>query len=350
MSLIARGDLASIPLYAPQPLDGVTLDLRDNVSLWGPAPSAVAVVRDSSATQLAEYPSVSAADLTATIADQLGVARDQVIAGCGSDDLIDAWLRACGSPGATVAHADPTFSMLATFARLNSLRPVGVALTRDGAMDVDALLATRAPLIYVCSPNNPTGTVTPRTELLRLFDRAPGVVLLDEAYGEFSDAHDLRREAAARENVLVTRTFSKAWGLAGLRVGYATGGRALVAAVAKARGPYKVNALAERAAVAALTNDAAWLAQVTTESRAARDRFVAGLEGRAGVRPWRSEGNFAFLQTAEPAVAVAAQFQARGIGVRAFSGLAGVGEAVRIGSAPWTLLARAADAAAGIWP
>lgn len=350
MTPVARGDLASIPLYAPQPLDGVTLDLRDNVSLWGPAPSAVAVVREASGTQLAEYPSVSAADLTATIADQLGVGREHVVAGCGSDDLIDAWLRASGGPGATVAHADPTFSMLATFARLNSLRPVGVALTRDGAMDVDALLGTRAPLIYVCSPNNPTGTVTPRGELLRLFDRAPGVVLLDEAYGEFSDAHDLRREAAARENVLVTRTFSKAWGLAGLRVGYAVGGRALVAAVAKARGPYKVNALAERAAVAALTRDATWLSRVTRESRAARDRLVAGLQGREGVRPWPSEGNFAFVQTTDPAAAVAAQFQARGIGVRAFSGLAGIGEAVRIGSAPWELLSRVADAAAEVWP
>jgi histidinol-phosphate aminotransferase len=345
-----RADLARIPTYAPTALDGITLDLRDNVNLWGTPPSALTALRRVGDAVAREYPNVSAGALTAALARELEVAPSNIVAGCGSDDVIDACLRAVGDAGARVAHGDPSFSMVPTFARLNRLEPVGVPLTGDGAMDVDGLLATGAPCIYVCSPNNPTGTVTPRSELLRLFDRAPGIVLLDEAYGDFTDAHDLRREAARRENVLVTRTFSKGWGMAGLRIGYGVGGAALVAAVTKARGPYKVNALAERAALAALQNDAAWVTQVARETVAARSRLLEVLSGRVGVRAWNSEGNFVFLEVERPAIELAEAFRQRGIGVRAFSGLAGIGEALRIGLAPWPQLQRVADAAVEIWP
>lgn len=348
--LSLRDDLARIPTYAPAALEGITLDLRDNVNLWGMPPSALAALRTVDAETAREYPAVSAGALTAALADALEVTPSNIVAGCGSDDVIDACLRAVGAVGSRVAHGDPSFSMVPTFARLNRLEPVGVPLKGDGAMDVDGLLATGAPLIYVCSPNNPTGTVTPRAELLRLFDRAPGVVLLDEAYGDFTDAHDLRAEAARRENVLVTRTFSKGWGMAGLRLGYGVGGPALVAAVTKARGPYKVNALAERAALAALRNDAAWVANVARETIESRDRLMRVLSGRRGVRVWNSEGNFVFLEVARPAAELAEAFRQRGIGVRAFSGLPGIGEALRIGMAPWPALQRVADVALELWP
>jgi histidinol-phosphate aminotransferase len=329
-----RPDLAGIPLYAPSALADVTLDLRDNVNLWGVPPAALAAVGGVSVETLRDYPRVSASALTAALAAMLDVAPESIVAGCGSDDVIDACMRAVAAPGATVAHADPSFSMVPTFARLSGITPIAVPLRGDGAMDVDALLATGADLIYVCSPNNPTGTVTPRDELLRLFDAAPGLVLLDEAYGEFSDAHDLRAEAARRENVLVTRTFSKAWGLAGLRVGYGVGGAAFVAAVTKARGPYKVNAAAERAAAAAITENVAWMQDVARQTRVQRDRLAAALRGRRGVTVWPSEGNFVFAALSEPAAAVAERLRLRGIGVRAFSGLRNIGEALRIGAAP----------------
>lgn len=329
-----RPDLDAIPLYAPATWPDITLDLRDNVNLWGAPPAALAALNAAPATMLTEYPRVSAHALTSALAAQLGVDTAQIVAGCGSDDVIDACLRAVAVRGGRVAHADPSFSMVPTFARLNQLTPIGVPLRADGVMDVDGLLATGAELIYVCSPNNPTGTVTPRAELLRLFDAAPGIVLLDEAYGEFTEAHDLRRDAAQRENVLVTRTFSKAWGLAGLRVGYGVGGRALVAAVTKARGPYKVNAAAELAAAAALTQDGAWMARVAADARAQRNRLATALQGRRGVTVWASEGNFVFASVVEPATAIADRFRRLGIGVRAFSGLRDIGEALRIGAAP----------------
>jgi len=348
--MAVRLDLRDVPLYAPSPLAEVALDLRDNVNLWGAPPHALAAVQGSDALALREYPGVSGAALVAALAAQIGVEPANIVAGCGSDDVIDACLRAVGGADARVAHADPSFSMVPTFSRLNKLRPVAVPLGRDGSMDVDALLATGAPIIYACSPNNPTGTVTPRDELLRLFDSAPGVVLLDEAYAEFTDAHDLRVEATRRDNVLVTRTFSKAWGLAGLRVGYGVGGRELVAGVTKARGPYKVNALAERAAVRALESDARWVADCAAEARELRARLADALRGRDGLRVWPSEGNFVFLQVSGSATVLAERFRQRGIGVRAFTGLTGIGDALRIGLAPWPELERVLAVAEELWP
>lgn len=350
MTIIARTGLDRIPTYSSTSLDGVDLDLRDNLNLWGPPPRAMAALRAMESARVSAYPTVSAGVLTETIATSLRIRPDEVVAGCGSDDVIDAFFRAVASPGEKVAHADPSFSMVPVLARLNGLEPIAVPLLPDGSADVDGLLATRARVIYLCSPNNPTGTVTPVAEIKRLIEHEPGVVLVDEAYAEFADTADWRADAPAMERVLVTRTFSKAWGLAGLRVGYGVGGREMVAAVTKARGPYKVNALGELAASTALRDDGDWMAAVTAEACQNRERLAAAVRGRSGVKVWESRGNFVFLQVAGRAVELAAQFQSRGIGVRGMSGLLGIGEALRIGVAPWARLERVADVAAALWP
>jgi histidinol-phosphate aminotransferase len=350
MTTVLRLGLERVPTYSPAPLDGVDLDLRDNLNLWGAPPSALSALRAVPAGRVSSYPDVSAGALASALAAQVGVRTDEIVAGCGSDDVIDAFLRGVAAPGERVAHAEPSFSMVPVFARLNGLEPVGVPLLPDGSADVDGLLATGARVIYVCSPNNPTGTITPASELRRLIERAPGVVLVDEAYAEFAAEPDWRADAPAMEKVLVTRTFSKAWGLAGLRVGYGVGGRAIVSATTRARGPYKVNAFGELAAVTALVADAAWMQRVAAEARGNRDRLAALLGGRAGVRVWDSHGNFVFLGVDRPATELAARFQSRGIGVRAFTALPGVGEALRIGVAPWAQLERVAAVAAELWP
>jgi len=368
MIRIARPGLERIPTYAPQPLVGVDLDLRDNTNLWGAPPRALAAVQTAlqsaapaavagglplpfaPANPITQYPSVGASRLVEALAATLGVDPRCVVTGCGSDDVIDAAFRALASPGERVAHADPSFSMVPVFARLNGLEPIGVPLLADGAADVDGLLATGARIIYLCSPNNPTGTVTPRAEVLRLIEHAPGIVLIDEAYAEFAGTHPLWAEATAQEHVLILRTFSKAWGLAGLRVGYGVGSPALIEAVVRSRGPYTVNALADLAAATAVTEDRAWLAQVVDEARANRTRLDALVRGRRGVRPWASQGNFVFWAVDADAMALADRFQERGIGVRAFRGLRGIGDALRIGVAPWSQLGRVAQLAEELWP
>lgn len=354
MTTIARPGLDRIPAYAPPPIEGLELDLRDNVNLWGAPPHASAALRaalrGAGPALLTTYPSVSATTLTGALAERIGVRPDEVVAGCGSDDLIDACFRAVAAPGERVAHPDPSFSMVPRFARLNGLEPVSVPLQANGAADVDAMLATGARIIYLCSPNNPTGTVTPESEVLRCIREAPGIVVVDEAYAEFARARDWRPDAPGMERVLVLRTFSKAWGLAGLRAGYGVGSRALVDAVVRARGPYKVNALADLAASTAVREDWDWMRRVSAEAAEARARLDALVSGRRGVRAWASEGNFVFWQVEGDAHALAARFAARGIGVRAFSGLTGIGEALRLGVAPWERLGRLASIVEGLWP
>lgn len=350
MTTIFRSGLDRIPAYAPAPIAGLDLDLRDNVNLWGAPPRASAALRVASPALLTTYPSVSGSTLTAALAERIGVRADEVVAGCGSDDLIDACFRAVASPGERVAHADPSFSMVPRFARLNGLEPVAVPLRADGAADIDAMLATGARIIYLCSPNNPTGTVTPEAEVRRCIREAPGIVMVDEAYAEFAKARDWRADAPGMDRVLVLRTFSKAWGLAGLRVGYGVGSRTLVDAVVRSRGPYKVNALAELAATTAVREDAAWMRRVAAEAVEARTRLDALVRGRRGVRAWASEGNFVFWQVEGDATALAERFAAQGVGVRAFSGLTGIGEALRIGVAPWAELQRLAPIVEELWP
>jgi histidinol-phosphate aminotransferase len=333
---VARASLWDVATYAPGS-SSCPIDLRDNTNLFGVAPAAFAAVRATQATALTEYPDVSGGALTTALAAAIGIRTDEIVTGCGSDDVLDAAFRACAEPGAVLAHPSPSFSMVPVFARLNSLVPVAVPLTASGAADADAILATGARIIYLCSPNNPTGTVTPADVVRRIVRESGAIVVLDEAYAEFSpELADLRAEAPALERLLVVRTFSKAWGLAGLRVGYGIGSGALVREVQKARGPYKLNAVAERAAVTALEQDDEWMRQHAAEAVECRERAVSALRS-FGLAPLDSRGNFVCVPVPD-ACKAAEQLAARGIAVRAFSALPVYGDVLRAGMAPWPVV------------
>ena len=175
----------------------------------------------------------------------------------------------------------------------------------------------------------------------RVLDGAPGLVLLDEAYAEFTRESYLE-DARTRPNVLVTGTLSKAFGLAGMRVGYAVGAAQLVAEVDKARGPYKLTGVAERMAEAALTEDVAWMRARAAEALEVRERLAAELRA-LGLQPLPSEANFVFVPL-PGAPEIARRMRERGVNVRAFQGLTGIGDALRIGCGPWPQLEAALGA------
>jgi histidinol-phosphate aminotransferase len=311
-------------------IPAVEFGLGDNTNLFGSAPSAIAVLREW-AGDPSRYPSVSSRALREAIADWIGVSPDNVVCGCGSNDIIDSAMRALAEPGSTVAYAAPTFVMTPHFAAANSLKPVPVPIRPDGDCDAAALLSVPASLYYVATPNNPTGRAATPAELDRLIAGAPGVVILDEAYAEFGSG-SRAREAVERKNLLVTRTFSKAWGLAGLRLGYGIGPASLVLELEKARGPFKVNAVAELAATAAVRNDRAWLAATIAKVQAARTSVTAELRA-LGYSVFDSSANF--LGVKVPDAVSAARFLAdRGLGVRAFPKTPVVGEVLRITLGP----------------
>jgi histidinol-phosphate aminotransferase len=343
---LARAAYAEIPVYAPhgpgENPPATTIDASDNTNLWGPPPSAARAIRDAAGDVVSRYPALYAHELKRLLAGYAGVREEELITGCGSDDVLDSVMRAFGEPGVdAVAFPSPTFSMIPTFARMNALRPIDVPLTGDWDADADGLLATGAKLIYLCSPNNPTGTLTSERTIRRIVAEAPGIVILDEAYAEFAGISHVA-EAPAWDRVLVTRTLSKAFGLAGLRVGYGTGSAWLVREVEKARGPYMVNAMAQRAVEAALRDDVPWVEARAREAVENRERLTTAL-GAMGLDVLPSAANFVLARTPR-AREIAAALQRRGILVRLFTGLPLVGDALRIGVGPWEQMQGILDA------
>jgi histidinol-phosphate aminotransferase len=340
-----RAAYERIPLYSPGPADAApcAVDVSDNTNLWGSPPAALAAMREAPDDMATRYPAAYGATLKAAIARYAGARESEVVTGCGSDDVLDSAIRAFGEPGDVIAHPEPSFSMIPVFARMSGLEPVGVPLlgaSRDYDVDADALLATGARIIYLCTPNNPTGTVTSRASVERVVERATGLVIIDEAYGEFA-GDTFMGEAVRWGRVLVTRTLSKAFGLAGLRVGYGVASEHIVREVEKARGPYKVNGAAERAAAAALGSGLPWVREHATLAVQVRERLTSRLRGM-GLRVLPSAGNFVLVESGRAPV-LAAALRARGVQVRLFTDLPGIGDALRIGVGPWELMEQVLD-------
>ncbi|MEP6689881.1 MAG: histidinol-phosphate transaminase [Gemmatimonadaceae bacterium] len=342
--------LPGVSLYATDetPCD---LDLSDNTNLWGMPPVAASLAA-ARAVAASRYPTPYGGDLKIALASYLGVDASMVVTGCGSDDVLDSAIRALAGPDDVIAFPTPTFSMIPVFATVSGLALAPILLNDDYTIDVDALLATRARITYLCSPNNPTSTAIAYADVERIVAESYGVVILDEAYAEFSGVSHTALLARS-ERLVITRTMSKAFGLAGLRVGYGAASPVLAMEIEKARGPYKVNAVAERAAVAVLggrledgesqiasprSRADPWVDETVREAVEHRERLSAELRAREfAVAP--SAANFLFVPDAG-AVAVAAALRARSIAVRAFDALPVFGPALRITVGPWPMMER----------
>jgi histidinol-phosphate aminotransferase len=331
---VARETYRSISLYAPNRAPAA-IDLSDNTNLWGVPPAAARCIADAASATVTRYPTLYASDVKSAIADYVGLAPEMVVTGCGSDDVLDSAIRAFGEPGDTIAYPDPSFAMVPIFAQMNGLVGVPIPLTPEHDADAERYVSVNARISYLCSPNNPTGAAFSRTAVEQGVGSVDGVVIIDEAYAEFARWNYL--DLLARfPRVLITRTLSKAFGLAGLRVGYAIGDPALVNEVEKSRGPYKVNGIAQRAAVAALTDDRAWVMERVREAITNRDRLIAGLNSM-GLHPLPSDSNFVLVPVPD-AVSLDGRMRDRGVAVRPFTQLPRIGDAVRISVGPWAML------------
>lgn len=296
------------------------IDLRDNINLWGPPPSAADTLRTFDAARLAAYPAPRGGRLRPALARFLGVPAGSLALGCGSDELIDLAFRLAG-PGAGLDCRDPEFSMVPVFARANGLR-------RDAGGDVK----------YLSAPHNPTGALPSEAEIRALLRAPARLVILDGAYAEFGDGPDWFTEALASDRVLVIRTFSKAWGLAGLRLGYAVGAPPLISRLEALRSPYSVSVVAEEIGAAVIARDAVWMRDRCRDTIASRERLLDALR-ELGAAPLPSRANFVLLPV-PGAAAIAARLFERGIAVRLLEALPGIGDAIRIGVGPWPLMGR----------
>lgn len=325
--------------YAPdrRPIE---VDLSDNTNRWGTHPAALEVVRTAPVEALTRYPSVYADAFRSAVAARYRVPLESVATGCGSDDLLDSTFRAAGEPGERISYLSPTFSMVETFARMNGMEPVPLPWPPGAPPEPEALLACDPALVYLCRPNNPTGEVLPRRWVERLLaaggDAGP-VVLLDEAYADFQ-GEDFLESAPRTRRLVVVRTLSKSYGLAGLRVAFAVGAPEVIREVEISRGPYKVNRLAEATAVVALEDREGWVPPILEEVRRNRGWLQERLVDR-GFRPLPSGANFLLVPVSDAAVTVAA-LRERGVAVRPFPDLHGVGDGIRVSIGPMHELER----------
>jgi histidinol-phosphate aminotransferase len=320
--------IAAIHAYVPgqsKAADGTELvKLSANENPLGTSEKALAA--RAAAPGPSEYPDPDSAELRAAIGAFHGIDPVLIVCGTGSDELLNLAALAFAGAGDEVIYVRYGFMVYDIAARRCGATVV-VAPDKDFGTDVDALLGcvtARTRVVFLANPNNPTGTYLPRGELERLHAGLPKNVLLvvDQAYADYlepgEDDGGLAL-AAAHANVLVTRTFSKIYGLAGERVGWATGAQALVDALNRIRGPFNVTLSGQRAAVAAL-GDQAFVAASRAHNRAERQRFVAAVEalGNHGLRAVPSEANFVLVLFEGPLSAE-----------RALAGLAERGYAVR---------------------
>ncbi len=331
---VSRSGFDQVSVY-----DGDTglcaIDLSDNTNLWGVPPSALRALERFSFADTRRYPPAYSAELKDSLARYTGVDPSMVVTGCGSDDVLDAAIRAFGNHQGTLTCCDPTFSMIPVLARINGVDVLSKPFDADGDIPVDEMLSARSDIIYVCSPNNPTGSSAAIERIRSIADQFDGLVIVDCAYAEYS-CTSITPLVESCSNVLITRTMSKAFGLAGLRVGYGLGNPSIVCEVEKSRGPYKVNAFAGVAAIAAIENDLPWVEATVAEMLVNRSRLVSRLE-KLGASPIRSDGNFILLPLSD-AVEVSKRMFETGVAVRAFANLAGIGPALRITIGPWEMM------------
>lgn len=297
-----RPDLASIPAYVPGRSFPGAIKLASNETTVGPLPG----VRDAVADAVAHanrYPDNAAVALIESLATFLTVEPANVAVGCGSVTLCQELVQITCDQGDEVIFAWRSFEAYPVVAQVGHAVSVKIPLTEDFGHDLDAMLAAiteRTRLIFVCNPNNPTGNALSKTELERFLDAVPEhiVIALDEAYFEYSrsdaDGIELFR---SRPNVVVLRTFSKAYGLAGIRVGYAVADPEIIATLGKVHTPFSVSVVAQAAAIASLAAADELLAR-TEGVIAERTRVRAALIG-SGYSVPESSANFVYLPLGE---------------------------------------------------
>ncbi len=251
------------------------------------------------------YPDPLQGSLKKRVAEMNLVTPSQIFIGNGSDEAIDLLFRIFCEPGRDeCVICPPTYGMYRVSADINDVSVKEVRLTDDFQLDVPSILRTISPrtkLIFVCSPNNPTGNLMKRDDVLRLARRFDGIVVVDEAYIHFADQPSMMGEIEKKQNIVVLQTFSKAWGMAGLRVGLAFGSEPLIDLMNRVKPPYNVSSISQQAVHGALgdvTKIDLWITNILAE----RERLAETLSRFSFVETvYRSDANFILVRTADAA-------------------------------------------------
>ncbi|NOU91847.1 histidinol-phosphate transaminase [Paenibacillus sp. LMG 31456] len=311
------------PIWEVQNELGLTkvIKLASNENPLGASPKAIDAI-NSFVTEIHRYPDAGAKLASAAIASKLGIKAEEIIVTNGGDELISLVSEAFLEAGDEIVVPSPSFSEYEFGAHLMGARTVAVPLKEDYQYDVDALLAAvteRTKIMYICSPNNPTGTYIPAADLKRLIEALPEHVLLmvDSAYSYYASADDYTsgmEYVRAGYPVIVLQTFSKIFGLAGIRVGFGAAPEAVIRTILKVKEPFNVNALAQIAAAAAITDEEHVQASIEV-NQLGREQLYEGLS-ELGLSYTTSMSNFVLVELGTEAKSIYDQLLAKGVIVR----------------------------------
>ena len=313
--------LPSFTEAAAAPVDSSThfVRLDRNENAYGPGEKAKAAFREALA-EVNRYPDAEVEKLRTAIAVSHGVKAENITLGCGSTELLRMAADACLAPGKNLVMASPAFDSIARAAKLVGAEVRSTELTHEYAHDLAAMVArtdSATGILYICNPNNPTGTLTPKPEMEAYLPKVPAwaSVLIDEAYHDYvapTGAYaSWAARAAADPRLIVTRTFSKVYGLAGLRVGYAISSEETAKRLAERRLPGGINAVAARVALAALS-DTAHVKKMIMLNTNDRQEFFNQANARM-LRCLDSETNFVLLRTFSSGKETAEALRAKGV-------------------------------------
>jgi histidinol-phosphate aminotransferase len=308
--MIPKSQIVDLPVYQPgKPIDEVKkelgldriIKLASNENPYGYS-KQVKQALIAEMDQLAIYPDGASMDLRAELANFLGVKGEELVFGNGSDELVMLTSRAYLQPGTNTVMATPTFSVYKTTSTVEGADVIEVPL-KDGVHDLDQMLAKindQTRVVWICNPNNPSGTINTEPEIISFLKRVPStaVVVLDEAYNEYVTdkaypetikwIHDF-------PNLLILRTFSKIYGLAGLRIGYGIASPDIIDKINRVREPFNTNKLAQRAAIAAIRDQE--FVQMCKEANAlGREQLYKAFD-ELGLSYYPSQGNFVLVET-----------------------------------------------------
>ncbi len=336
------GHIATLRPYVPgKPIEEVqrelgladVIKLASNENPLGPSPRALdALLR--AAAGVALYPEGAAPSLRRAVALAQNMPEDTLVFGNGSDEVLHLLSLSFLSPGDEIVQGDPSFSMYEIYAAQCNAAAVKVPLT-NFAHDLDAMADAITPktrIVFIANPNNPTGTLVTQPQVERFLSRVPGrvIVVLDQAYDEYvsdPDKPDLRPLVREGRNVMILHTFSKAYGLAGLRIGYGITRPEIAEVLNRVRSPFNVNLPAQAAAAAALA-DTAHVAETVKLNSAGLRYFYSEFE-RLGLAYVPSEGNFVLVDVGRDSRDVFEKLQQKGVIVRAAYGM-GLPQHIRV--------------------
>ncbi len=320
-----RSTLRDVSLYYNPKVTAFRMD--NNANLLGPNPVAREVLKEFANMDVNFYPTTYSDPLRTALAEYYGLEMDNIVAGNGSDEMLDVCFKALLQCGETVVTPYPTYALHSFFVKVNAGNIVQVDLDKRFQLDSDEINKTDGKIVLLCTPNNPTANAFRMKDVKEIIEGRDRPVIVDEAYGEFVKDSFIPL-VNGYDNLIVTRTFSKAFGLAGMRVGYAVSNKKLAHILLRAKTPLSLNLLSEMTAIAALKNTGFVKRTIQMVDRQ-RGPLSKGLES-LGFKVFRSDTNFILVRSPIPSDELVTKLANKGILIRDFGKLRMMENCVRI--------------------